>query len=121
MVMYAGRAIELGSTDEVFYDTRHPYTLGLLASLPRLDDTGVERLVPIKGAPPSLINVPSGCPFHPRCEFAQLPDPCASSVPALLSVEGEAGHESACHFAGDLSEVTVSTVRAGPAATEPVA
>ena len=71
MVMYAGRAVELGTTDDVFYDTRHPYTLGLLASLPRIDDTGTERLVPIKGAPPSLIRVPSGCPFHPRCEYAR--------------------------------------------------
>ena len=72
MVMYAGKPVEKGSIDDVFYDTRHPYTLGLLASLPRVDDTGAERLVPIKGAPPSLISVPPGCSFHPRCEFAAL-------------------------------------------------
>jgi oligopeptide transport system ATP-binding protein len=113
MVMYAGRAVEVGTTDEVFYDTRHPYTLGLLASLPRVDDTGAERLVPIKGAPPSLISVPAGCPFHPRCEYARLPDPCETEVPALLEVANQPGHASACHFAADLAHVRVAEVRAG--------
>jgi oligopeptide/dipeptide ABC transporter ATP-binding protein len=111
MVMYAGRAAELGDTDHVFHDTRHPYTLGLLASLPRLDDTGVERLVPIKGAPPSLISVPPGCPFHPRCDHARLPDPCAAVVPEFLPIPDEPGHASACHFAGELADVTVTAVR----------
>src|SRR3712207_7719514 len=60
MVMYAGRQAELGTVDEIFGRTRHPYTLGLLASLPRLDDTGEEKLLPIKGQPPSLLNRPSG-------------------------------------------------------------
>jgi oligopeptide/dipeptide ABC transporter ATP-binding protein len=114
MVMYAGRAAELGTTDEVFYDTRHPYTLGLLASLPRLDDTGVERLVPIKGAPPSLISVPSGCPFHPRCDYARLPDPCAAVVPELVATGDGSGHASACHFADELADTSVSAVRTGP-------
>jgi oligopeptide/dipeptide ABC transporter ATP-binding protein len=113
MVMYAGRAVEQGSTDDVFYDTRHPYTLGLLASLPRVDDTGTERLVPIKGAPPSLISVPPGCPFHPRCEYARLPDPCAAVVPPFIPIEGEPGHGSACHFAGDLARVDLAEIRAG--------
>src|SRR5439155_4300482 len=72
MVMYAGQQVELGGVDQIFYESRHPYTLGLLASLPRLDESGarVLRLHRIKGQPPSLIHVPPGCPFHPRCEFA---------------------------------------------------
>ncbi|HZB40253.1 MAG TPA: ABC transporter ATP-binding protein, partial [Ilumatobacter sp.] len=78
MVMYAGRPVELGQTDEIFYEPRHPYTLGLLASLPRLDDSG--PLVPIPGAPPSLIRVPPGCPFHPRCRFADVRAGCTSQV-----------------------------------------
>ena len=82
--MYAGRPVELGTTDDVFYDTRHPYTLGLLASLPRIDDTGTERLVPIKGAPPSLIRVPTGCAFHPAASTRALPDPCAAVEPQFL-------------------------------------
>ncbi len=81
MVMYAGRQVELGSTDEIFYDTRHPYTLGLLASLPRLDDQGDEPLLPIRGAPPSLIRRPSGCAFHPRCPFALVPGVCSEVDP----------------------------------------
>ncbi len=86
MVMYAGREAEVGTTHEVFYETRHPYTLGLLASMPRLDDTGVERLRPIRGAPPSLLNPPSGCAFHPRCDFAR--ERCEQEVPMLRVVTG---------------------------------
>ncbi len=98
MVMYAGRQVETGTTPEIFYESRHPYTLGLLASLPRLDDLGDEPLVPIKGAPPSLIRRPSGCAFHPRCRFAQVPGLCDSEVPDLRLVAGDA-HRSACHYA----------------------
>ena len=85
LVMYAGRPVETGTVDEIFYASRHPYTLGLLASLPRLD-TGErsERLYRIKGQPPSLIFVPSGCPFHPRCDYAQLPEPCATERPPAI-------------------------------------
>ncbi|HTL84840.1 MAG TPA: oligopeptide/dipeptide ABC transporter ATP-binding protein, partial [Acidimicrobiia bacterium] len=101
--------VEKGTTDEIFYETRHPYTLGLLASLPRVDDTGTERLVPIKGAPPSLINVPTGCAFHPRCEYAHLPDPCAATEPELRSIAG--GHQAACHYAEELSSVSVDELR----------
>jgi len=110
MVMYAGRQAELGTTPEVFYEARHPYTLGLLASLPRLDDTGDEPLVPIPGAPPSLIRRPSGCPFHPRCRFARLPGPCDSEVPELRLVAGDA-HSAACHYAETLEGVTVESLR----------
>jgi oligopeptide/dipeptide ABC transporter ATP-binding protein len=111
MVMYAGRQVELGTTDEIFYESRHPYTLGLLASLPRLDDTGDEPLVPITGAPPSLINLPSGCAFHPRCRFAQIPGLCNTETPPLRLVAGDA-HRSACHYAETLEGVSVDTLRA---------
>jgi oligopeptide/dipeptide ABC transporter ATP-binding protein len=103
MVMYAGRAVEKATTDEVFYDSLHPYTIGLLSSLPRVDSHGRE-LVPIRGAPPSLIHVPTGCPFHPRCEYARLPDPCSTAEPPLDAVAGKSEqHLSACHFAEELA------------------
>ena len=109
MVMYAGKQVEMGTADEVFYETRHPYTLGLLASLPRLDDIGDEPLLPIRGAPPSLINVPSGCPFHPRCEFVRM-DHCPHDEPELRLVTGE-GHLAACHYAEELATVDVTGLR----------
>jgi oligopeptide/dipeptide ABC transporter ATP-binding protein len=111
MVMYAGRQVEMGTTEEIFYESRHPYTLGLLASLPRLDDTGDEPLVPIKGSPPSLIHRPSGCAFHPRCRFARVPGLCDAEVPALRLVTGDA-HRAACHYAEELEHVTIDSLRA---------
>jgi peptide/nickel transport system ATP-binding protein len=102
LVMYAGRVVEQGTVDEVLERPRHPYTLGLLGSRPRLRG-GATRLERIVGQPPSLIDVPAGCPFHPRCRFAHLPVPCATEVPELLP-SGEAGHLAACHFSGNLSE-----------------
>jgi oligopeptide/dipeptide ABC transporter ATP-binding protein len=110
MVMYGGRPVETGTTDEIFYETRHPYTLGLLASLPRLDDVGDEPLVPIVGSPPSLIRKPSGCSFHPRCRFARVPGNCESDDPALRLVAGDA-HMAACHYAEELVEVTIESLR----------
>jgi oligopeptide/dipeptide ABC transporter ATP-binding protein len=98
MVMYAGTQAEIGPVDEIFYESRHPYTLGLLASIPRVDrDADFGRLHTIKGQPPSLIAVPPGCPFHPRCPAARLPEPCATERPPLHDVG--VGHVSACHFA----------------------
>jgi oligopeptide/dipeptide ABC transporter ATP-binding protein len=111
MVMYAGRQVELGTVDEVFYEARHPYTLGLLASLPRVDDPGDEPLVPIPGSPPSLIHLPPGCAFHPRCRFARLPGLCNEVVPPLRLVAGDA-HQSACHYAEDLEAVSVVALKA---------
>jgi oligopeptide/dipeptide ABC transporter ATP-binding protein len=101
LVMYAGRAAEIGSVDDVFYRPGHPYTRGLLASLPRLD-RGPEhhRLHRIKGQPPSLINRPPGCSFHPRCPYADLDGPCTTAVPPLVAVGDD--HVSACHFAATL-------------------
>src|SRR5204863_717428 len=102
MVMYAGRQVELGNVDELFYEPRHPYTLGLLASLPRVDrEERDQRLYRIPGQPPSLLNVPSGCAFHPRCEFARLPSPCATERPEPRTVDPL--HRAACHFAEDLA------------------
>jgi len=107
MVMYAGREVERGTVDEIFYSSAHPYTVGLLGSLPRMDDPDAE-LRPIGGQPPSLINVPSGCPFHPRCPYAQLPDPCATIAPAPAEVgDGTGRHVSACHYADALSRGTL--------------
>ena len=104
MVMYAGRQAEIGTVDEIFYETRHPYTLGLMASLPRLDQNAEGmRLHRIKGQPPSLIFVPEGCPFHPRCDFARLPDPCATEIPEFRPIDA-LGHKAACHFAEELRD-----------------
>jgi oligopeptide/dipeptide ABC transporter ATP-binding protein len=110
MVMYAGRQAEVATTDEIFYRTRHPYTLGLLASLPRIDDTGDEPLLPIPGAPPSLINKPSGCAFHPRCPFAIVPGICSDEVPELRP-SGTSMHLAACHRAEHVAEVGVEAMR----------
>jgi oligopeptide transport system ATP-binding protein len=115
MVMYAGRQAEMGTTDEIFYEHRHPYTLGLLASLPRLDDVGNEALVPITGSPPSLIRKPAGCAFHPRCRFARTPGMCDEQVPELRLVSGDA-HLASCHFAEEVGEVDVGKLRAEAAA-----
>jgi len=104
LVMYAGRPVEFGDVQTIFYRSEHPYTLGLLASLPRLDqDEPDVRLHRIKGQPPSLVFVPSGCAFHPRCDFARLPDPCSSDVPELRSIDDPA-HVAACHFAEEVRE-----------------
>ncbi len=93
LVMYAGRAVEVGSTDDVFYRTRMPYTAGLLGSIPDLDGNQT-RLRPIAGAPPSLINLPSGCPFNPRCPL--VTDTCREQEPGLARID-VAAHLAACH------------------------
>ncbi len=93
-VMYAGKAAEFGNTDDIYYRPLHPYTWGLLRSIPRLDADEKEPLVPIRGLPPSLINVPTGCAFHPRCPYVM--DVCKTDVPALLSADGH--HAAACHL-----------------------
>jgi peptide/nickel transport system ATP-binding protein len=94
MVMYAGKAAEFGDTDDIYYKPLHPYTWGLLSSIPRLDEEKQERLNPIRGLPPSLILVPPGCAFHPRCPYRF--EPCDRDVPALLPVDGH--HAAACHL-----------------------
>jgi peptide/nickel transport system ATP-binding protein len=112
MVMYAGRQAEIGTVDEIFYDSRHPYTLGLLASLPRIDaGEKADRLYRIQGQPPSLIHVPSGCPFHPRCFYRRLPDPCATERPAFAPVAGDSDHRAACHFRDETASVTPAALQ----------
>jgi peptide/nickel transport system ATP-binding protein len=93
LVMYAGRAVELGATDDVFYRPRMPYTAGLLGSMPDLEGNST-RLRPIKGAPPSLISLPSGCPFGPRCPLVTAE--CRSSEPVLTDTDDHE-HTAACH------------------------
>jgi oligopeptide/dipeptide ABC transporter ATP-binding protein len=108
LVMYAGKPAEVGPTDVIYYDPRMPYTLGLLGSLPRLDAKGSEPLTPIRGAPPSLINLPPGCPFSPRCPMSR--QHCDEEEPALRPVAG-ANHVAACHYAEELAgEVAAAEV-----------
>jgi oligopeptide transport system ATP-binding protein len=99
MVMYAGRAAEVGPCEEIYRAPRHPYTWGLMTSITRLDRERRDRLVPIAGSPPSLIRVPPGCPFSPRCPHAE--DRCRTEIPALRRVGPAivADHVAACHFA----------------------
>ena len=97
LVMYAGRAVEYGTAREVFAEPQHPYTWGLLASMPRIDRERSERLVPIFGSPPSLINVPSGCAFHPRCAFEERTGGLGRTERPELR-EASPGHLVACHL-----------------------
>lgn len=101
-VMYAGKIAEYARVDDIYGETQHPYSLGLMASIARLDRERVARLKPIRGAPPSLIRVPSGCPFHPRCDYAR--EICMEEYPRLFARTGDSQHVAACHFAGDLPE-----------------
>jgi len=94
VVMYAGRAVESATVDDLYTDRRMPYTAGLLGSVPRLGAPRGERLVPIPGAPPSLVTLPPGCPFAPRCPLEI--DDCRAAEPALLLVPGTPGHAAAC-------------------------
>jgi oligopeptide transport system ATP-binding protein len=92
IVMYGGRVMEQASTVQLYKDPRHPYTLGLLKSVPRLDEARKERLEPIPGLPPDLINAPPGCPFYARCTFSEPRN--RDEMPPLRQIE--AGHELAC-------------------------
>src|SRR4051794_33974686 len=103
-VMYAGKTAEISTVDALYEASTHPYTRGLIGSLPKLDEEH-EVLTPIPGAPPSMLNPPPGCAFHPRCPLAQ--PKCAIEVPALRLV-GEFGGMSACHFADVIEEQTKS-------------
>ncbi|MER6073038.1 ABC transporter ATP-binding protein [Streptomyces sp. NPDC001852] len=104
LVMYGGRCVERGPADEVFETPRHPYTWGLLGSMPRLDREDTDRLIPVKGSPPSLINVPSGCAFNPRCPYADIPkDNVTRTVRPELTEVGS-GHWAACHMTQEQRE-----------------
>ncbi len=93
MVMYAGRAMEYGPAAEIFNAAQHPYTWGLLESMPTVEKR-LDVLVPIEGSPPSLLRPPPGCPFHPRCKYRF--EPCDSKQPPLESIPS--GHPDACHL-----------------------
>ncbi|HUX87418.1 MAG TPA: ABC transporter ATP-binding protein [Chloroflexota bacterium] len=93
VVMYAGRVVEEAIVDDVFDDPRHPYTLGLLGSVPRLDEARRESLQPIQGVPPDLSRLPAGCPFEPRCRYAI--ERCSQEDPPLVPA-GSTSHHSAC-------------------------
>jgi peptide/nickel transport system ATP-binding protein len=99
-VMYSGRIVEHAATDRVFAAPQHPYTWGLLKSIPRLDTARGEELVPISGRPPSLINRPSGCHFHPRCPYVR--ESHKRIDPRLERVPGDPGHEVACLLAPEV-------------------
>jgi peptide/nickel transport system ATP-binding protein len=100
LVMYGGRIVESGDVQTIFSAPRHPYTIGLMDSLPKLTEDE-EWLRPIPGAPPSLINRPTGCAFHPRCFLTQGRLKCREETPVLRKAEGT-GHEAACHFSDEL-------------------
>lgn len=93
LVMYAGRTMAYGKTEEIFYNPTHPYTIGLLGAVPRLDNDS-ERLTTIPGNPPNLLNLPVGCPFVERCQYAM--DICHSTPPELQFLPNE--RQRACHW-----------------------
>jgi peptide/nickel transport system ATP-binding protein len=98
VVMYGGQCVEQGAVNDIFYRPQMPYTWGLLGSMPRMDRTRQERLRPIDGQPPSLINVPSGCVFHPRCAFrSHVPGDACQRVRPDLAPVGD-GHAVRCHI-----------------------
>jgi oligopeptide/dipeptide ABC transporter ATP-binding protein len=102
-VMYAGRIVEHGPAMEVFTNPAHPYTVGLMESIPRADMKGMQ-LEPIIGSPPNLANIPSGCAFHPRCRFRH--SNCFDEVPPIVDVPGDDRY-SACHYVEEVMDATV--------------
>jgi oligopeptide/dipeptide ABC transporter ATP-binding protein len=126
LVMYAGRAVEKADRRTLYYRQHHPYSKGLLASVPQsaAHATG-DRLVPIAGQPPSLLNLPTGCSFHPRCPYVM--DVCVPERPELLPVGNDPSHVSACHLprhalgpGPDAEEIRAAAVRDGRSTPEPV-
>jgi peptide/nickel transport system ATP-binding protein len=118
MVMYAGRPVETGSVDDIFYRPRMPYTLGLLGSLPRLDRAERQPLTPVEGNPPSLVELPPGCPFAPRCPMRL--SVCLELEPALDPTR-HPGHRAACHRHPEIEaqNLTATDVFPAPVAGEP--
>jgi oligopeptide/dipeptide ABC transporter ATP-binding protein len=102
VVMYAGRVVELAGVYDIFNHPRHPYTVGLMNSLARLD-ADLEWLNPIPGQPPSLLSPPPGCAFHPRCLHSQGRAVCRTDIPELRPFGEGGNHTSACHFAEELA------------------
>jgi peptide/nickel transport system ATP-binding protein len=112
MVMYAGKPVETGSVDDIYYDPRMPYTMGLLGAVPRVDVAEKTSLVPIDGIPPNLVHTPTGCSFAPRCPLAT--DACLAGEPELLPAGGQ-GHKAACIKSGSLgADVDVHEIFSAP-------
>ena len=97
-VMYAGRIVESGTTEQLLTNPQHPYTLGLLASVPKLDGDKNAELIPIEGTPPNLAKVPEYCSFYPRCPYATKE--CKAKEHPALKPTGQEGHFSSCHLQG---------------------
>ena len=114
-VMYAGGIVESGTINDIYYNPQHPYTWGLLGSMTRLDDVQRHRLHSVRGAPPSVIDLPHGCRFRPRCDFAT--DVCGKILPALREV-GNPGQQAACHHADELELHTMTAGEVGTIAAD---
>ena len=118
MVMYAGKPVETGSVDDVYYRPRMPYTMGLLGSIPRLDVGERAPLTPIEGTPPSMVHLPKGCPFQPRCPLAI--DMCAEVEPTLVPIPGSGpGHAAACHRSDEVEANGWTSTDVFPAVVAP--
>ena len=111
IVMYAGRIVEMGDVYTIFANPRHPYTIGLMQSLPRLAEES-DWLRPITGQPPSLLNMPPGCAFHPRCFLSQGRERCRTDVPDLRRID-DGQHLTRCHFAEELHGHGAATTAVG--------
>jgi oligopeptide/dipeptide ABC transporter ATP-binding protein len=118
LVMYAGRVCEVADVEALFYEPKHPYSKGLLASLPRLDRRTEGRLHRIVGQPPSLIALPSGCAFHPRCPFAEIPGRCTTEQPQVQEVSPN--HFASCHRVHEIEAIEAAAAAAADQ-QEPVA
>ena len=103
VVMYAGKIIEAGTAEQIYHDPKHPYTLALLNSVPRLDESERVRLDAIQGLPPDLVDLPVGCSFAPRCKYAY--EKCIAETPVLQAVEADPNHTSACWRREELTEL----------------
>ncbi|WP_285249648.1 ABC transporter ATP-binding protein [Pseudarthrobacter sp. fls2-241-R2A-168] len=113
MVMYAGKPVETGAVEDIYYNPRMPYTMGLLGAVPRVDVAEKASLVPIEGIPPNLIHTPTGCSFAPRCPLAS--EACLDGEPALAPVAGSSLHRAACIKSGSLGgEVDVHDIFSAP-------
>jgi oligopeptide/dipeptide ABC transporter ATP-binding protein len=110
IVMYAGRIMESGAVRTIFAGPRHPYTVGLLKSLPSLKHES-QTLTPIPGNPPNLLQPIPGCPFQPRCDIGRDREICGTTRPPLAEVAP--GHESACHFSDELDSATTAAAGTG--------
>ncbi len=120
LVMYAGRCVEFGPTRDVLQSPDHPYTWGLLSSAPDLEDDPNVRLNPIKGNPPSLVDLPSGCSFHPRCPYqSHVPgDRCRTELPELMSPRGRPDNLSRCYLENPQELFRIGSRAGSPPALE---